>query len=151
VCIRYRGNFSTEPLPSNDKGCFTEPLWLETIGEDTQTHRQQRDLISLLYFFKIGIRLKNNLSFDEVLSAYYTEAISPWAVRSNTGVGLGVVRAARSSRAVVAAALRERWWEGYAAHTRSIMLRKKSLPIHDQVNQHHTRSIMLHNTQCCAT
>jgi hypothetical protein len=26
-----------------------------------------------------------------------------------------------------------------------------SLPIHDQVNQHHTRSIMLHNTQCCAT
>jgi hypothetical protein len=44
----------------------------------------------------------------------------------------------------------------YAAHTRSIMLRKivlrnTSLPIHDQVNQHHTRSIMLHNTQCCAT
>jgi hypothetical protein len=25
------------------------------------------------------------------------------------------------------------------------------LPIHDQVNQHHTRSIMLHNTRCCAT
>jgi hypothetical protein len=42
-----------------------------------------------------------------------------------------------------------------AAHTRSIMLRKivlrnTSLPIHDQVNRHHTRSIMLHNTQCCA-
>jgi hypothetical protein len=42
------------------------------------------------------------------------------------------------------------------AHTRSIKLRKivlrnTSLPIHDQVNQHHTRSIMLHNTQCCAT
>jgi hypothetical protein len=42
------------------------------------------------------------------------------------------------------------------AHTRSIMLRKivlrnTNLPIHDQVNQHHTRSIMLHNTQCCAT
>jgi hypothetical protein len=30
-------------------------------------------------------------------------------------------------------------------------LRNTSLPIHDQVNQHHTRSIMLHNTQCCAT
>jgi hypothetical protein len=43
-----------------------------------------------------------------------------------------------------------------AAHTRSITLRKivlrnPSLPIHDQVNQSHTRSIMLHNTQCCAT
>jgi hypothetical protein len=37
-----------------------------------------------------------------------------------------------------------------AAHTRSIMLRKIvlrniSLPIHDQVNQHHTLSIMLRN------
>jgi hypothetical protein len=37
------------------------------------------------------------------------------------------------------------------AHTRSIVLRKivlrnTSLPIHDQVSQHHTRSIMLHNT-----
>jgi hypothetical protein len=51
-------------------------------------------------------------------------------------------------------------WTGVAlsnaAHTRSIMLRKivlrnTSLPLHDQVNQHHTRSIMLHNTQCCAT
>jgi hypothetical protein len=44
---------------------------------------------------------------------------------------------------------------GNAAHTRSFMLRKivlrnTSSPIHDQVNQHHTRSIMLHNTQCCA-
>jgi hypothetical protein len=26
VCIRYRGNVSTEPLPSNGKGIFTEPL-----------------------------------------------------------------------------------------------------------------------------
>jgi hypothetical protein len=26
VCIRYRGNFSTEPLDSNDRGSFTEPL-----------------------------------------------------------------------------------------------------------------------------
>jgi hypothetical protein len=25
VCIRYRGNVSTEPLPSNDRGIFTEP------------------------------------------------------------------------------------------------------------------------------
>jgi hypothetical protein len=37
-------------LPSNDKGIFTEPF-LTTIGG--YTHRQQRDLISLLYFFKI--------------------------------------------------------------------------------------------------
>jgi hypothetical protein len=26
VCIRYRGNISTEPLPSNCKGMFIEPL-----------------------------------------------------------------------------------------------------------------------------
>jgi hypothetical protein len=26
VCIRYRGNVSTEPLPSNNKGSFNEPL-----------------------------------------------------------------------------------------------------------------------------
>jgi hypothetical protein len=26
VCIRYRGNVSTEPLPGNDRGIFTEPL-----------------------------------------------------------------------------------------------------------------------------
>jgi hypothetical protein len=25
VCIRYRGNVSTEPLPSNDRGIFTKP------------------------------------------------------------------------------------------------------------------------------
>jgi hypothetical protein len=34
---------------------------------------------------------------------------------------------------------------------RKTVLRNTSLPIHDQVNQHHTRSIVLHNTQCCAT
>jgi hypothetical protein len=26
MCIRYLGNVSTEPLPSNDNGIFTEPL-----------------------------------------------------------------------------------------------------------------------------
>jgi hypothetical protein len=36
VCIRYRGNVCTEPLPSNDRG--------------NNRHRQQRDIISLLYF-----------------------------------------------------------------------------------------------------
>jgi hypothetical protein len=31
------------------------------IGGDSQTHREQRDVISLLYFFKIGeSRLKSN-------------------------------------------------------------------------------------------
>jgi hypothetical protein len=53
VCIRYRGNVSTEPLPSNDRGTFTEPTrCLATIGGDTHTHKQQRDLLSLLYFLK---------------------------------------------------------------------------------------------------
>jgi hypothetical protein len=66
VCIRYRGNVSTEPLPSNDrgiftgpfpgndKGMFTKPLPSNDKGDtQTHTHRQQRDLISQLYFFKI--------------------------------------------------------------------------------------------------
>jgi hypothetical protein len=79
VCIRYRANVSTkqlpgndmgmftEPLPSNDRGIFTEPLpsndkeiFTEPLHNNdrrgdtqTHTHRQQRDLISLLYFFKI--------------------------------------------------------------------------------------------------
>jgi hypothetical protein len=51
VCIRYRGNVSTEPMPRNDKGTFTEPLPSNDRG--IHTHRQQRDLISLLHFFKI--------------------------------------------------------------------------------------------------
>jgi hypothetical protein len=74
--IRYRGNVSMEPFPSNDKGIFTEPLpsnekgiftepWRNNmegafidplprndneIHRHTHTHRQQRDLIILLYF-----------------------------------------------------------------------------------------------------
>jgi hypothetical protein len=64
MCIHYRGNVSTEPLPSNDRGIFTEPLPSNDKGIFTEpfpsndrgidTHTQQRDLISLLYFFKIG-------------------------------------------------------------------------------------------------
>jgi hypothetical protein len=39
MCIRYRGNVSTEPLPSNDRGIFTEPSrYLATIGEYTYRH-----------------------------------------------------------------------------------------------------------------
>jgi hypothetical protein len=57
VCIRYRGNVSTEPLPSNDRGIFTEPL-LTKDGGGIHRHTQQRDLkvkvISLLYFSKQG-------------------------------------------------------------------------------------------------
>jgi hypothetical protein len=49
--IRYRGNVSTEPLGRNDIGIFTEPLPSIDRG-DTQTHRQQRDLISLFLFFQ---------------------------------------------------------------------------------------------------
>jgi hypothetical protein len=69
VCIRYSDNVFTEPLPSNDRGIFTEPLpsndkgiFAEPLPSNdrgiyrhthTHTHRQQCDLISLLYFFKI--------------------------------------------------------------------------------------------------
>jgi hypothetical protein len=70
VCIRYRGSVPTKPLPSNDRGIFTEPLFSNDKGifteplpsnDRTHTHiyisiyiyRQQRDLINLVYFFKI--------------------------------------------------------------------------------------------------
>jgi hypothetical protein len=62
MCILYRGNVSTEPLPSNDRGIFIEPLPSNDKGMFTEQlpskdgggiHRQQRDLISLLNFFKI--------------------------------------------------------------------------------------------------
>jgi hypothetical protein len=71
VCIRYSCKVSTEPLPSNDKGFlqnrslatirgFLPSRCLATIGGYTDTHRQQRDLISLLLFFQNkGSRLKN--------------------------------------------------------------------------------------------
>jgi hypothetical protein len=64
VYIRYSGKVSTEQLPSNDRGIFTEPLpsngkgiFTEQLSSndrgDTRahTHRQQRDLISLLLIF----------------------------------------------------------------------------------------------------
>jgi hypothetical protein len=80
VCIRYRGNVSPEPLPNNDRGTFTEPLPSNDKGIFTEplpnndkgilteplpsndrgihTHRQQRDLISLLCFLNKECRLK---------------------------------------------------------------------------------------------
>jgi hypothetical protein len=97
VCIRYRGNVSTEPLPSNDEGIFTEPfpsnekgifteplpsngkgLFTEPLPskdkvgyKDTHTHRQQRDVISLLCFFfqnkESSLKLNlMNLGFENV-------------------------------------------------------------------------------------
>jgi hypothetical protein len=51
MCISYRDNVSTEPLPSNDKeiftepfpsndkGIFTEPLPTNSKGMHIQTHR----------------------------------------------------------------------------------------------------------------
>jgi hypothetical protein len=56
----YRGNVSTEPLPSNGKGIFAKSLpsndrGIHTRPRDrarTHTHTQQRDLISLFYFLK---------------------------------------------------------------------------------------------------
>jgi hypothetical protein len=38
MCIRYRGNISTEPLPNNDRGIFTEPLPSNDKGILIQTH-----------------------------------------------------------------------------------------------------------------
>jgi hypothetical protein len=88
VCIRYRGNVSTEPLPSNDNGTFTEQLYSNDKGTFTQplpsndrrmhthsharahtrTHRQQRDLISLVFFQNKESRIKtvNNTTFRKL-------------------------------------------------------------------------------------
>jgi hypothetical protein len=65
VCIRYRGNVSTESFPSSDGGIFTEPLPSNDKGTFTEllpsndkrdththTHTQERDLIRLLLFFQ---------------------------------------------------------------------------------------------------
>jgi hypothetical protein len=65
MCIRSRGNVSTEPLPSNNTGIFTEPLpSSDRVNTHTRAHRhrQQRDLISLLYFFKIGKWANKNIT-----------------------------------------------------------------------------------------
>jgi hypothetical protein len=67
VCIRYRGNVSTEPLPSNNRGIFTEPLPSNDMGIFSEPlpnndKALQRDLISLLDFFKlmnVGIKAEN--------------------------------------------------------------------------------------------
>jgi hypothetical protein len=43
MCIRYRGNVSTEPLPSNGKGIFTEPL--PSIDRGLHTQTDERDVL----------------------------------------------------------------------------------------------------------
>jgi hypothetical protein len=67
MCIRYHGNVSTEPLPSNNREIFPSRC-LATIGlyKDTDTHRQQRDLISLVLFFQNKeFRLKSEILHDQ--------------------------------------------------------------------------------------
>jgi hypothetical protein len=60
ACIRYRGNVSTEPLrwaQVSDISTKFHKDWFRDSNVnrgDTQTHRQQRDLIGLLNFFKWG-------------------------------------------------------------------------------------------------
>jgi hypothetical protein len=46
VCIRYRGNLFTKPLPSNGKGIHFTELLLATIG---WTHRQTHRLMGGIY------------------------------------------------------------------------------------------------------
>jgi hypothetical protein len=50
-----RGIF-TEPLPSNDKGILQSrcPATIRGIHREREREREKCDLISLLYFFKIG-------------------------------------------------------------------------------------------------
>jgi hypothetical protein len=74
-CLATTGGF-IEPLPSNNRGIFTETLpnndRREYTDTRTCTHRHQRDLISLLYFFKIVKYAKKNENEDIV--AYLLKA-----------------------------------------------------------------------------
>jgi hypothetical protein len=74
VFIRYRGNVNTEQLPNNDKGIFTEPL----PSNDKGIHRQQRDLISLLYLFKIGQKYKKKKMVGKILGIHLPQDRDQW-------------------------------------------------------------------------
>jgi hypothetical protein len=68
VCIRYRGNVSTEPLhdndegiftvplPSNHTGSFTEPLPSNNKGEYTGTHTDSNGYV----FCAVGVVSKES-------------------------------------------------------------------------------------------
>jgi hypothetical protein len=68
MCIRYRGNVSTETLPVNEKGIFTEPLSTNNKGTLTKplpssdsgyTHtlaRTHSNMISKAYYYFFRIR-----------------------------------------------------------------------------------------------
>jgi hypothetical protein len=97
VCIRYRGNVSTDPLPSNDKGNFTEPLPSNDKGSftkplpsndrgDTQTHTQQPNLISLLYFFqnrKVGHKYLHRYNRNKIVTSTNPSAVQLEALFCN--------------------------------------------------------------------
>jgi hypothetical protein len=92
VCIRYRGKVSTKRLPSNDerilpsrcltndKMIFTDLLPRNDRGANTDTHtqRQQRDLISLPYFFQYkDSRLKKTVGAFETIRCKYAPNTMP--------------------------------------------------------------------------
>jgi hypothetical protein len=52
VCIRYRGNVSSELLPSNDRGIFTEPLLSNDKEINIQTQTDWSD--SFNYAVEMG-------------------------------------------------------------------------------------------------
>jgi hypothetical protein len=67
--------FFPEPLPRNDKGIITEPLPSNDRGIHRHTHRQQRDLISLLYFYQNkGSRLESRFIAFYILIFMFSEA-----------------------------------------------------------------------------
>jgi hypothetical protein len=53
VCIRYRGDVSTESFPSNGKGIYTEPLPSNYRGLHTETAEWSHKP-TLFFFSKIG-------------------------------------------------------------------------------------------------
>jgi hypothetical protein len=94
VCIRYRGNVSTEPLPSNDreifieplpsndKGIFTEPLLTNDRGiprhTATRSHKPTLFLAYSPYFEKIKVGLWYTLLCVSVWPPYRCSATAPW-------------------------------------------------------------------------
>jgi hypothetical protein len=65
VCIRYRGNVSIKPLPSNDRGIFTEQLSSNDRG-DTQTYTH-----TATWSHKPTLFFQNNVSRLRIQFLFY--------------------------------------------------------------------------------
>jgi hypothetical protein len=71
ACIRYRDNFYTEPLASNDRGIFTEPLTSNNREIPKQTQRLMGRISSLLFWiWKNRVGLWDHVAVCVFVSVY---------------------------------------------------------------------------------